>query len=80
MTMQTEDERLGEIAYTAYAANTGGKSLETGADLPMWDDLPDAMHTAWTAVAREVMANAAAMIVPPPEEPEDEGDEAPEQP
>ena len=80
MTMQTEDERLGEIAYTAYSANTGGKSLETGADLPMWDDLPDALHTAWTAVAREVMANAAAMIVPPPEEPEDEGDEAPEKP
>ena len=79
MTMQTEDERLGEIAYTAYSANTGGKSLETGDDLPRWSDLQDVFRTAWTAVAREVMANAAAMIVrpPPPAEPEDEGDEAP---
>lgn len=76
MTMQAEDERLGQIAYDAYATNTGGKSLATGDDLPRWDVLGDAFKTAWIAAARSVLANRAAMSVP--EEPEDEGDELPE--
>jgi hypothetical protein len=76
MTMQDEDERLGQVAYDAYAANTGGKSLATGDDLPLWADLGDAFKTAWIAAARTVLANAAAMRVP--EEPEDEGDELPD--
>ena len=76
MTMQAEDERLGQIAYDAYATNTGGKSLATGDDLPLWDDLGDEFKTAWIAAARSVLANSAAMTVP--EEPEDEGDEIPE--
>jgi hypothetical protein len=76
MTMQAEDERLGQIAYDAYATNTGGKSLATGDDLPLWDDLGDAFKTAWIAAAREVLANATSRTVP--EEPEDEGDEIPE--
>jgi hypothetical protein len=57
MTMQTEDDRLGEIAYTAYAINTGGKSLATGDDLPPWSQLGDEYKTAWIAAAREVLAN-----------------------
>ena len=78
MTMQAEDERLGEIAYAAYSANTGGRSLETGTDLPAWDDLQDLQHAAWIAVAREVLANATGTAMwSPPAEPEDEGDEAP---
>jgi hypothetical protein len=79
MTMQHEDDRLGRVAYEAYATNTGGKSLASGDDLPAWDQLADVYRTAWIATAREVIANMAAddeaaMTVP---EPEDEGDEAP---
>jgi hypothetical protein len=55
--MQAEDDRLGEIAYTAYCANTGGRSLATGDDLPPWRELGDEYRTAWIAAAREVIAN-----------------------
>lgn len=62
MTMQAEDERLGQIAYEAYAANTGGKSLVNGDDLPMWGELGDAYKTAWIASARAVIANTIETI------------------
>ena len=58
MTMQAEDQRLGQIAYEAYCTNTGGKSLVTGDDLPPWGELDLALQTAWIAAAREVRANA----------------------
>jgi len=77
MTMQAEDERLGQVAYEAYSANTGGRSLASGDDLPMWGDLQDVYQTAWIAAARAVLMDAAATIVPPPDEPDDEGDELP---
>jgi hypothetical protein len=77
MTMQDEDERLGQVAYDAYCMNTGGRSLATGDDLPTWDAMSDAFRTAWIAAARATIANAAAMSVPPPAEPDDEGDELP---
>jgi hypothetical protein len=76
--MQDEDERVGQVAYDAYAMNTGGKSLATGDSLPVWDDLSDAWKTAWIAAARASIANATAMSAPPPAEPDDEGDELPE--
>jgi hypothetical protein len=78
--MQHEDDRLGQVAYEAYSANTGGKSLASGDDLPPWDALQDVYRTAWIATAREVIANMAAddeAAMQVPEEPEDEGDEAP---
>lgn len=56
--MQAEDERLGQVAYEAYSTNTGGKSLATGDDLPVWGELDDVYQTAWIAAAREVIANA----------------------
>lgn len=56
--MPAEDERLGKIAYEAYATNTGGVSLATGDSLPAWDQLGDAYKTAWIAAAREVIANS----------------------
>ena len=79
MTMQAEDERLGQVAYEAYSANTGGRSLATGDDLPVWDELQDVYHTAWIAVALAVRMEAAtaAAMSSPPEEPDDEGDEIP---
>lgn len=82
MTMQSEDERLGQVAYAAYSTQTGGKSLATGEDLPMWDDLQDVYRTAWQTAARAVIANMAAddeAAMTVPEEPEDEGDELGEQ-
>ena len=77
MTMQAEDERLGQVAFEAYSANTGGKSLATGEDLPMWGDLQDVYQTAWIAVARAVLMDLGGSMTVPPDEPEDEGDEAP---
>jgi len=59
MTMQAEDQRLGQVAYEAYSMNTGGKSLATGDDLPPWDQLADAYQTAWIAAARAAIANAS---------------------
>ena len=47
-------ESLGKIAYEAYAANTGWKSLVSGADLPAWDLLPLAIQHAWDAAANAV--------------------------
>lgn len=44
----------GQIAYDAYCAATGGKSLATGDPLPAWDDLPDAISEAWMASGRAV--------------------------
>jgi hypothetical protein len=81
MTMQAEDERLGQVAYEAYATQTGGNSLVSGDDLPVWGDLDDSIQTAWIAAARTVLANASGMLAtevgPAPDEPEDDGDEAP---
>jgi hypothetical protein len=77
MTMEDEDERLGQVAYDAYCMNTGGRSLATGDELPTWDAMSDAFRTAWIGAARATIANAAAMSSPPPAEPEDEGDEIP---
>lgn len=34
-------------AYEAYCRHTGWKSLATGAALPQWDNLPEAIRTAW---------------------------------
>jgi hypothetical protein len=79
MTMQAEDDRLGQVAYDAYATQTGGKSLVSGDQLPPWADLDDSIQTAWIAAARTVLANASGLIATevgsPPAEPEDEGDE-----
>jgi hypothetical protein len=68
MVMQDDDNALGQVAYEAYSANTGGKSLATGDNLPAWADLGEAYKTAWIAAAREVVANATE----PVEEPVDE--------
>jgi hypothetical protein len=60
MVMQQSDDRLGRIAYDAYCMNTGGKSLVSGDDLPLWDDLRDQFKTAWIAAAHAVVYNAQA--------------------
>jgi hypothetical protein len=62
MVMQDDDNARGQVAYEAYSANTGGKSLATGDTLPAWGDLGDAYKTAWIAAAREVVANATEPV------------------
>lgn len=42
---------LGKEAYEAYARHTGFKSLATGADLPQWDGLSEAIRNAWMVSA-----------------------------
>jgi hypothetical protein len=72
MVMQDDDNALGQVAYEAYSANTGGKSLATGDNLPAWGDLGDAYKTAWIAAAREVVANATEPVEEPVVEAEPE--------
>lgn len=45
----------GREAYEAYANVTGWKSLATGADLPQWDGLTEAMRQAWNVSAAWVV-------------------------
>jgi hypothetical protein len=72
MVMQDDDNALGQVAYEAYSANTGGKSLATGDNLPVWGDLGDAYKAAWVAAAREVVANATEPVEEPADEAEPE--------
>lgn len=41
-----------QVAYEAYAAHTGWKSLVSGADLPQWDALKQEIKEAWAASAQ----------------------------
>ena len=44
----------GRLAYEAYAAHTGWKSLVSGADLPWWDALAEPIREAWAVAAQAV--------------------------
>ena len=50
----TNEEVLGKIAYDAYRADTGGKSLVSGAAIPEWEELDVRIRLAWVAAARAV--------------------------
>lgn len=56
----------GQIGYEAYRAHTGGVSLATGAPIPEWDALPQAIKAAWEAagmvVAKHMLRTAAADV------------------
>ena len=45
--------QLGKLAYQAYAAAVGGRSV-TGAVLPPWEELGDRIQTAWEVAAEAV--------------------------
>jgi hypothetical protein len=47
-------EDLGQIAYEAYSASAGGKSLVSGDTLPDWADLDPQIREAWRAAAEAV--------------------------
>ncbi len=46
---------FGKLAYEAYCAKTGGKSLVSGAPLPTWDQQAEAIQDAWHAAAVAVL-------------------------
>lgn len=48
----------GKIAYEAYFAKSGGKSLISGAPLPTWDAQSDAIKEAWQAAGEAVVKAA----------------------
>lgn len=56
--------KLGELAFTAYNAQAGGKTYD-GKDTPAWGDLGAAVQANWEAAARAVMAEAVTMLTPP---------------
>lgn len=49
---------LGQVAFEAYCADTGGRSLVSGDRLPLWDKLPPAIQRAWEAAAEAVKKEA----------------------
>lgn len=46
---------LGRRCYQAYRDAAEGRSLVTGAPLPEWSDMPDAIRAAWVAAATEAV-------------------------
>jgi hypothetical protein len=46
---------FGNVAYNAYRTASGGRSLVTGAPIPPWDDMPEAIKDVWDASAGEVI-------------------------
>jgi len=48
-------KHFGQIAYEAYCADTGNKSLVSGAPLPAWDALSPEIKKAWQAAANAVV-------------------------
>jgi hypothetical protein len=60
--IQQSNHRLGKLAYQAYCASTGGKSLVSGAALPAWERLSYEIREAWHAAADAVAADRAALL------------------
>lgn len=49
-----KDPELAKAAYNGYCAASGGKSLISGADLPLFDNLPNEIQLAWDSAADAV--------------------------
>lgn len=45
---------VGQIAYEAYCQSSGGKSLISGAVLPVWEDLKPEITEAWEKAGEAV--------------------------
>ena len=56
-------EHLGEIAYNAYRASTGGISVATGDVLPLWEHLRNEIRTAWRRSAAAVQSVVAKDVI-----------------
>ena len=46
----------GQVAFEAYAEQSEGKSLVSGAELPVWEMLPRDIQDAWEAAASAVLS------------------------
>lgn len=44
-----------KIGYTAYRNHADGKSLVTGSDLPVWENLPQNIQDAWKCTAEAIL-------------------------
>ena len=51
-----DEKPLGQIAYEAYCAKTGGRSLVSGAALPGWYALSISIREAWMVAGHAVAA------------------------
>lgn len=49
-------EDLAKVAYEAYRASSGGRSLVSGAELPAYEDLSREIRDAWDAASQAVAA------------------------
>lgn len=45
---------LGRVGYDAYCRSAGGVSLVSGAKLPPWEELSDAIRCAWESAAESI--------------------------
>ena len=61
--MPDPDLHLAEIAYNAYCEQAQWKSLATGAPLPAWRLLSDAIQAGWLVAARAVKAKVKAAFL-----------------
>lgn len=44
----------GQVAYEAYCADAGGRSIATGDELPDWAHLPRRIQQCWESAAAAV--------------------------
>ena len=54
---------LGAAAYMAYRDAAGGKSLATGAPIPLWQDMDPKIREAWDCAADQVRSIVLDSIV-----------------
>lgn len=54
MPASNPNHTLGQIAYEAYCAQTGWKSLVSGAQLPAWESVKLEIQTAWESAGEQV--------------------------
>lgn len=52
----------GRLAFEAYAATTGNRSLVSGERLPSWNDLGSGVQEAWIAAAEAIRARIVRAI------------------
>lgn len=51
----TPQEAAGKRGYEGYCGSTGGVSLISGAELPLWEELYSAIQEAWIAAAEAIL-------------------------
>lgn len=47
-------DAYGKVAYEGYCESSNGISLVSGATLPTWENLPEAIRVAWNLAAVRV--------------------------